>query len=80
MAADTASGTTGWDGLPENHNREAWHWVCWGGDPFPARWFPNAREWSLPGFFDSKSPKEMIRPGRAFTYHGPCLMRGMVDA
>jgi len=55
-----------WSGVPENAERNGWHWLGVKGRSLrPESWIANPGHWALAG--ETFLPNEI-----AFTYHGPC--------
>lgn len=65
---------TGWDGRPQNPERDGPHWVTHPNDVDAANgkmavyWNGHGR-WLLPGMLRPLHPAEMV----GYLYHGPCL-------
>lgn len=65
----------GWDGRPENPERDGWHWLAYlGRDPVPAFWRQADARWVNPPTWGGCYRADHIA-GEAFSYHGPAYTR-----
>lgn len=65
--------TEQWDGVPENPERDGWHWLQEdGGVPFPHRWWAVGQRWHSDGshfYFACR-----------YRYLGPCALPSAIAA
>lgn len=69
--------TEQWDGVPENPERDGWHWLHHKEDlrPIPAMWNAELAGWTCGPLY---SPGGIVELG--YTYLGPCLTPAEVAA
>jgi hypothetical protein len=73
MASD-ANGWPATPGVPENPERDGWHWLMQDTVMYPARWDAAATAWHRSRFL---TPREITRLN---DYGGPCLLPSEVAA